>query len=335
MTKFDDDFFSMSSISSSEPASDSKFKFIGPKSSINKDMLFRKNLVDTMKTSSTPVFYESKCKFWYPWHFLEYDKIAKVKERIQEIQSELTEIEFFEILQQCNSWDLFPKFLNSKNDIFHLLKHYKDEQWSGSQKDALRKTELVNPIMKQKERKLLKKVKQSRVLTEVTTDDSSSFESMLWGIEKQYRIKQFDQLNKFEDYFKNEVNLKNEYKAIQYQRSQIVSNIEGWEWYGKVILTKIPLFSSTPKDIIERYRKLGNKIFENEFTHILEHFIEGKLRFNPVFWIVNYYSFDNSYVINIYEDLEQKLLFKSVKLENADLVFTGMTVESDKGQFEL
>jgi hypothetical protein len=93
--------------------------------------------------------------------------------------------------------------------------------------------------------------------------------------------------------------------------------------------------SQSHQEVIEKFRKMGNLLFESEFTELLDCFIEGKLKFSPIFCILYHYPFDNSYVLNLYEDMEQKTLFKSIKLENTDLVYTGMTVESTEGQFEL
>lgn len=106
-------------------------------------------------------------------------------------------------------------------------------------------------------------------------------------------------------------------------------------YYRKVILTKQPLISNTMEEIVDSFDALGNVLFEEEFTEILNNFIERKMRFVPMFLIMHYYPFDKSYIINMYEDIEQKKLFKTLSLQNIDFIVTGMTVNSLEDKYEL
>lgn len=124
-----------------------------------------------------------------------------------------------------------------------------------------------------------------------------------------------------------------------------------------MIITKMPISTKNSTEIVEQYSSSGDRsssspksrkfeqdkekeqsssnLFEEEFLDILNKFVDRKLRFYPMFAVMHYLEFDDTYVINIYEDIEQNALFKSFKLEHVDFVYTGMTVESMNNVYEL
>jgi hypothetical protein len=157
---------------------------------------------------------------------LEYDKIAKIKEQIDAIKENLTEIEFIEMLQELDLTSFFPKFPDSKNDIYHLLKNYSSVEFDKAYRENLKNSEVINPMVKRKEQKMKEKVERSKLQNKNKIKESLNFESLITNIEDEYRSKQFNQFDKFDEYFENEIKLKEEYKHITAQRAQIVTNIE-------------------------------------------------------------------------------------------------------------
>mmetsp|Transcript_21801 Transcript_21801/g.19330 ORF Transcript_21801/g.19330 Transcript_21801/m.19330 type:complete len:294 (-) Transcript_21801:39-920(-) len=104
-------------------------------------------------------------------------------------------------------------------------------------------------------------------------------------------------------------------------------------------MTRVPVIKNSLTEIIDSFDALGNVLFEEEYTEILNNFIERKMRFFPMFCLMYLFSFNNTHVLNIYEGIDQivqnKGLYKSFKLEQVDFVSTGMTVTSMGEQYEL
>ena len=93
-------------------------------------------------------------------------------------------------------------------------------------------TEVVSPIIRRKEHKIEEKVKQSRLQAELKSKENLSFEQNIEDIEKQFKHKQLKQLEKYENYFQQELDLKLHLKELTQKRADIVHNIESCDCYG-------------------------------------------------------------------------------------------------------
>ena len=107
------------------------------------------------------------------------------------------------------------------------------------------------------------------------------------------------------------------------------------ECYGKIIITPGPLISNTVEEVIEAYNEKGNMMFENEYTKILNNFIDEQIKFTPMMSIMIKDPEEDIFVLNIYQDMDQTKLYKSFRVSHVDFIQTGMTVESWDDKYEL
>ena len=162
----------------------------------------------------------------------------------------------------------------------------------------------------------------------------TSFKSNIESLESKFQAQQHEELKRYKNYFDNEKRLKKELASINEQRLEIIKSIESWECYGKVIITSSPLFSNSSEEIVKRFSEIGNMLFENEYTDILNKFIDEKILFNSMISILVKVP-EELLILNIYEDMDQTQVFKSIIINLVDFIQTGMTIESCDHKYEI
>ncbi|CAI2387534.1 unnamed protein product [Moneuplotes crassus] len=309
-----------------ERSIENKISHLSDKEGYNINLLLRTGMVSE---SPTP---NDNC---IPSHFQTYDKIAKIQKKVEEIQSQLTETEYIEIL---NELDPSPFNFISKDErvpFFELIKKYAN---TDLEPDTLDKTDqnFVHPLIKEKKKRVKKKKHSlSKSTINKPSEEPDTLEDAMSKIERIYKERQMKLLNKYDAYFQTENALKSELKQIELKRKNIMQALESCECYGKIVITRVPIITNDYDELMDTFESIGHVLFEQEYTFILDQFIERKIRFFPMFSMIYNYSFDKTFVINIYEDIEQKKLYRSYKLANLDFIQTGMTVNSMGDQFEL
>lgn len=86
---------------------------------------------------------------------------------------------------------------------------------------------------------------------------------------------------------------------------------------------------------MEIFEEKGHVLFEEEYTTILNKFIERKIRFFPMFSMMNLDAQTQNYSLRFFEDIEMTKVHMEFSLSEIDFIQTGMTVNSMGDQFEL